>query len=503
MEDPELSQLTRWGQIGTYKWDYNLATLIGKAGRPLSPSEQLAMTKVWEQASYASYRDLDDKWNRIKKTGEAIDESKMQDLLESQITKELSKNGITMEDLIKDRPDYAANVLKIMAVLNTKSNVKTPLVIYTVMAMQEKQALKMAKETLWKKTGEKSSYDWKDYTSIDESDLAKIRRDILLKNQELLNLDNSIVGSIIEQHIRKNHNNVFQKFDDVSNLKGIEDEVINLVRTQYLVSNIIKTEKDTTSVTKLQSRYATALKWLNVGTPAGVDVALQFLNDIQNNPMIDNKVKLSHQAAVLYGLNKSQYNILKDNDKFQELTQDSQKQLTNWMYKVSSDTLDYDSKSYIAGINKAATSSEATKKFYPNFKSKAMSGQRPWFSDQFQPVRDFLPGKQQYITKDPTDYLQRIAEAAPQGFQINNLKFPIMQEYTRLLIENTYYGYKSKGIVPSYVVEPKIDVKQKKYINLKKPAKAQGKQKGWAKKSFPKKVSGWAWAWLPGSNIQD
>ena len=306
---------------------------------------------------------------------------------------------------------------------------------------------------------------------------------------------------MIEQHIRKNHANVFKKLDDVSNLKGIENEVVNLIRTQYIVSNIMKTEKDTTSVTKLQSRYATALKWLNVWSPEGVNVALKFLNDIQQNPMIDGKSKLSHQAAILYGLNKSQYDLLKDNDKFKELTADAQKQLTNWMYKVSSDTLDYDSSSYISDLNKAATSSRSTRRFSPNFKSKAMSGQRPGFSDQFKPVRDLLPGKQQYVTKDPTDYLQRIADAAPQWFEINNLKFPIMKEYTRLIIENTYYGFKSKGIIPSYVVEPKIDEKQKKYINLKKPAKAKGQKQKWWGKKFPKKVSWGAWAGLPGSNL--
>lgn len=105
-----------------------------------------------------------------------------------------------------------------------------------------------------------------------------------------------------------------------------------------------------------------------------------------------------------------------------------------------------------------------------------MSGKRPGFSDQFQPVRDYLPGKQQYVTKDPSDYLQKIADSTPQDFKINNAAFPISREYARLIIENTYYGYKSKGIIPSYVVEPKIDEKQKKYINLKKPAKAKGQK---------------------------
>lgn len=109
---------------------------------------------------------------------------------------------------------------------------------------------------------------------------------------------------------------------------------------------------------------------------------------------MDAKSKLAHQAAVLYGLNKTQYGLLKDNAKFSELTANAQKQIVNWAYKISSDTVDFDSNSMSALINKAASERKSTSRFRPNFKSKAMSGQRPNFSKQFDPVRQYLKGKE-------------------------------------------------------------------------------------------------------------
>ena len=118
-----------------------------------------------------------------------------------------------------------------------------------------------------------------------------------------------------------------------------------------------------------------------------------------------------------------------------------------------------------------------------------MSGQRPNFAQQFDPVRSYLPGKQQYISDNPKEYLQAASDFGPQSFSINQAKFPMVQEYAKLMIQSTYFGYKSKGIIPSYVVEPKVDLKQKKYINLKKPKKAAGKKDEGGSYKAPKKIS--------------
>jgi hypothetical protein len=326
------------------------------------------------------------------------------------------------------------------------------------------------KKALAKTNGVKNETGYKELTIPQQ---LQIKKDLLLQYQEYLNLDNSSVQAVIDQDIRVNHKDFLAKFDKIENVKYVAEDMMNLIKTNYLVGNIMKTEKDVTSVPKLQTRYSLALKGLNVSTQTGVNVAIKFLEDINNLPYMDSKTKLAHQSAVLNSLNKTQYNILKDNKKFEELTEESRKQLANWMYKVSSDTLDYDSKSLTSEINSSAGYRKSTARFNPKFKSSAMSGQRPNFSQQFQPTRSFLPGKQQYIHDDPNAYLQAAQDFRPQSFGFNPARFPIMQELSRLIIENAYYGYKSKGIIPSYIVEPKVDPKQKKYINLKKPAKAK------------------------------
>lgn len=461
----------------------------------LTDAQKISVDDIWKKLSYAGYSYVDEKGYRIARDGTDIDESKIQDILEGQITKALAKKGISMEELIKLDPKTSPKLLKTMAVLDLESNIKTPLFLYTILSMKAEAIRK----SLSKTEGQQGMTGYKE---LSNDRYSQIKRDLMLQYQEYLNLDNSIVENVIEQDIRTNHKDFLAKFDKISNFKNVSNDMFNLIKADHLVSNIMKTEKDVTSVPKLQTRYALAMRGLNVSTPTGVEVALKFMNDVNNLPYMDQKSKLAHQAAILYGLNKTQYNILKDNKRFQELTVDSQKQLTNWMYKVSSDSLDYDSKSLAAQINQSAGSREATKRFSPKFKSKAMSGQRPNFAQQFDPVRSYLPGKQQFISQEPNEFLKAAADFRPQSFGINQARFPIMQEYSRIIIENTFYGYKSKGIIPSYIVEPKVDLKAKKYINLKKPKKAAGKQTSGGSYKPAKKVSGGAWAGMPLSNIQ-
>lgn len=77
---------------------------------------------------------------------------------------------------------------------------------------------------------------------------------------------------------------------------------------------------------------------------------------------MDAKTKLANQAAVLMSLNTTQYGLLKNNKEFAKLTEDSQKQITNWLFKVSSASLDFDSKSMMNEMNQAAGSRYATGK---------------------------------------------------------------------------------------------------------------------------------------------
>lgn len=122
-----------------------------------------------------------------------------------------------------------------------------------------------------------------------------------------------------------------------------------------------------------------------------MNAAVKWLKDVEDAEWMDKKSKLAHQAAIIYGLNKTQYGVLRNNSEFAKLTEGSQRLLTNWLYKVSSESLDYDSKSYLNDLNASAAKSSVTKDFNPKYKSKAFSGKRPNYSSQFDPVRKMIP----------------------------------------------------------------------------------------------------------------
>lgn len=81
---------------------------------------------------------------------------------------------------------------------------------------------------------------------------------------------------------------------------------------------------------------------------------LNHLRELESLPAMDAKTKLANQAAALMSLNTTQYGLLKNNKEFAKLTEDSQKQITNWLFKVSSSSLDFDSNTMAAQMNQAA-----------------------------------------------------------------------------------------------------------------------------------------------------
>lgn len=98
----------------------------------------------------------------------------------------------------------------------------------------------------------------------------------MTKYQEYMNLDNSIVMEVVSRHFRTYNNDVLEKLDrEYGQDKAAYDDpekqdrmlgyqAEKLLTTQYLVSNIMKTEGDTSSVTRLQSQYALAMRGLDV-----------------------------------------------------------------------------------------------------------------------------------------------------------------------------------------------------------------------------------------------
>lgn len=146
--DPQLSKLLRGGQIGTGIQDYNITNLVGTS-KILSPEEEGTVSDMWKEIQYYAYKNID-KDGKLKvygTDGKLIVQDKIQQIVEEQITKELAKKGINMTDLIASQPGYDPALLKTLAVLDLDSGIKTPLVIATLMNMENKKLIADRKES--------------------------------------------------------------------------------------------------------------------------------------------------------------------------------------------------------------------------------------------------------------------------------------------------------------------------------------------------------------------
>lgn len=88
---------------------------------------------------------MDSKGRRIKDDGTPINESKEQALLEDQISKEFEKMGFDIENFTSQEK-LSPELVKILATLSLRSNLKTPLVLATLMQMEEKRRTEAARD---------------------------------------------------------------------------------------------------------------------------------------------------------------------------------------------------------------------------------------------------------------------------------------------------------------------------------------------------------------------
>lgn len=59
-------------------------------------------------------------------------------------------------------------------------------------------------------------------------------------------------------------------------------------------------------------------------------------------------------------------------------------------------------------------------------------------------MREFIPGKEQFLDRDPSAYLKAKNDFNPRFNTFNPAQFPIVQEYAKIIISSIYYGYESK-----------------------------------------------------------
>lgn len=95
-----------------------------------------------------------------------------------------------------------------MAVLDLDSNLKTPLVLWTLISMTAKKIEDAEK----KASGIK---DISGYDKVSAERLNVIRKDVMLQYQEYLNLNNETVKVVVDQDIRMHHKDLLDKFESI------------------------------------------------------------------------------------------------------------------------------------------------------------------------------------------------------------------------------------------------------------------------------------------------
>lgn len=64
----------------------------------------------------------------------------------------------------------------------------------------------------------------------------------------------------MERHVRMKNGAVLDEIGKLANFNTVESELMGMLKSQQLVTNNMKLYGDVSSVTKLQSRYALAMR---------------------------------------------------------------------------------------------------------------------------------------------------------------------------------------------------------------------------------------------------
>lgn len=497
MKDSELSKLVNAWTIWFGKNEYNLSNILGTG---ILSEENFGNTKeLWNLIQERAYNTLDSKWRRLLtgRDGEKFAERNILSFTENVIDNILKEQGITMEQIFSMNPDTQKERLKLMTVLNLEKWVSTPMFIAYMMNKEYYDTRTKLQSEIGQFTGEKSKY-WTPYKGLSDEQEWKIRRDIMLKYQEMMNYDRTMVGDVLSVAVQKTWEDVFKKFDTLTNWKFMRDNVVDLVNREYLAKSIMA--RWDTSASSLLSKYALAFKWIT-SNEEWAKAILKFINDVNSLPYMEKKAKLANTSAMLMALNKTQYNLLKDNKKFQELTKDSQTQLANWLYDTIKWWYDFDSESIDSKLNNSAFKKNYIKPYYPKGKSQSFWWQRPNFSKQFSPLQDYMRWKEGLLAKDPSSYLQSKNWFEYQSpMRVWDPQNPYMRQYSKYAIEQIYFGQKSKWLIATREEgNNKFEDWKKKNINIAKAKKVK-KPKPRQSKTFFKEVSKWLMPNLPFSN---
>lgn len=476
-EDKEISKLYNGWQISEIPGDYQLSTIIGKTKNPITDDEKESVDNIWSKIGYYKYNAVNRQGKRI--IANDASESKSQQIIEKEFERIQKEKGVDMEKLLSASPN-SPDFEVALAMVATESNIATP----TIIAYKLEKEYNNERTRLQKLVGKKEITGYKGLDAYQESE---IKRNILTKNQVLLNLATPFAEIIVGEHMDKYHSDIFDRLTpkDWANQTSkwapdkneyIKWEVINLINTHQLIAKNVA-EWDT-NVDRLTSKFALATKWIS-NTEVGANIIIGMLHDIERLP-IDKKAKLANQAALIMGLNKSQYQFMKDNAEFEKLTEDSQRQLTNWMYKINTEVNDFDSNNLSFKANEAGSNYSKYPKTFKKtpyripgeYSKSGIGGQRPNFSKQFGWLQNMMSGKEdlvvprydKYLSNKEEEYARSLPPAPSYGSHYK-------QTFYRYTIQNTFYWYDSKWTLNPFINPSTVKWPVKRFIKLKKKFK--------------------------------
>lgn len=446
--DKNIKRLISWGQLWTSENDYNLSLVIWDKGLLLSKTQWDNTTNLYYKIKNYLYwlsgpeSSVDSKYH-----------SKYQDILTVNIMTALKQEWLTLEEWSWLRWN-SSDFLNILSTLESKYNISTPVALSLYIDNQRSNMASALSKQLWRK--------------LTPADYKTIERDVILDNQDLLNLNSDFVFQVIDSHASTYYSDIFDKYEEKFRDAwfAIKDAV-DYVNKSYLIWQVVS--KDT-SVTKLLSRYSLALKSLP-DNESSISLVNWFLQWLQDLPHLSEKEKLANAAAAIMWLNKNTLWLLSDDEEFKKLTSDSRKLISNWMFKISKESIDFDSNYWLNKFNWLSWTwtKPYNRLIQPKYKSEWFWWARPNFSKQFEPIRKMMSNTIPYIEKDYNWYLQKNNPYTKESF-VNPLKFPIMKKYFAIKIEQLFRGYESKWVIKNKA-QRKIEDNNRKTLRLKKSKK--------------------------------
>lgn len=450
LKDPEIRKLISWWKLGTWEDDFNLNQLLWNTWDIIDNEMAKQINDLYNYLLRSWLSSFDVEWK--------IDESRMskyQLMMKDNLDKALNKEWLTIDALMAPWVDLEYKLQK-LSDISFKYDIPHPvavsLVLDTVMRNRVNEKLRR----------EKRSYTQLDYIEA--------KRDIMLENQDILNLNSDFVFEVIANRTRSEYWDVIKEYEKkFKNARFGINDWLDILNRSYLIGQVIDND---TSVAKLHSKYTLAFKWIS-SNQAWVDLVNNFLQWVEALPYLDKKTKLANQAAAIMGMNKSLYGLLKDNDEFMKLTADSRKLLANWMYKVWKESIQFDSNSYLNELNSIAYKPRSWYgRMTPiSYKSKPFGWTRPNFSKQFEPIRQMIPNVIQDLARDP-DRIIRNRNPYIDAVWYNWFKNPVLKRFIELQIQALYRWYRSEWIIKQ---NKKVDSIRKKDIKLKKEPKRKDK----------------------------